>query len=474
MRTYEQFRIAREAGTVRCIDEVEFFLDRVRRNAHLNAFITIAEEAELRQQARIADQRFDSGNPRPLEGMIVAIKDNISTRGLRTTCASRILENFIPVYDATAVKRLRDAGAICIGKTNLDEFAMGSSNENSAFGPVKNPHNEDYVPGGSSGGSAVAVAAEMCHVALGSDTGGSVRQPAAFCGIIGLKPTYGRISRYGLVAFASSLDQIGILAHSTADTARVLDIISGHDPQDSTSAPLEPTHSYPLTARKPKRVAILDATALQHCDEEIRASYRAIVQRLEQDQVECVPVEFPASDALVATYYIIATAEASSNLARYDGIRYGVRQAGEDVITASRSAGFGIEVKRRIMLGTYVLSSGYYEAYYRKALRARRFFVEWYNTIFAHSDFFLLPTSPTPPFRLGERLQDPIAMYLADLFTISANLAALPAISIPAGWTSAGLPIGIQLQVPKFQETQLLQYAHWLQQLMHDVNNSEA
>ena len=470
MRTYETFRKEREAGRRRCVEELEHFLQRIQDQEHLNAFITVVDPEQLRQQAEQADERFERGTARPLEGLIVAVKDNISTQGIRTTCASKILENFVPVYDATAVQRLKAAGAIIIGKTNLDEFAMGSSNENSAFGAVRNPHNEAYVPGGSSGGSAVAVAAEMCHVALGSDTGGSVRQPAAFCGVIGLKPTYGRISRFGLVAFASSLDQIGILAASLNDTAAVLDVISGYDPHDSTSAPLEPTATFPVEPRMPARVAVLDEQALAQCEEQVRQRYAAIVEQLQRAGVQCTPVAFPASDALVATYYIIATAEASSNLARYDGIRYGLRAEGEDIITATRSAGFGMEVKRRIMLGTYVLSSGYYDAYYRKALKARRFFAEWYEKIFADNDLFLLPTSPVPPFQLGERLQDPIAMYLADLFTISANLAAIPAINLPAGTTTDRLPIGIQLQVPKFQEKVLFQYARWLLQQFADVD----
>lgn len=471
MTSYGEFRQRRLRGEVRCRETVEAFLQRIEEQRWLNAFITVTPEAALRA-AEESDVRFDAGKPRPLEGCVVAVKDNISTRDVRTTCASRILENFVPVYDATAVARLKEAGAIIIGKTNLDEFAMGSSNEHSAFGAVRNPHHPDYVPGGSSGGSAAAVAAGLCHVALGSDTGGSVRQPAAFCGVIGFKPSYGRISRYGLVAFASSLDQIGIIAHTVEDVAAVLDSISGHDPHDATSLPEPPTQAQQhLADPLPEEltIGVVPEEALRGCHPEVLACYERSVEALRLRGAGFVPVELPYSHAWVPTYYIIATAEASSNLARYDGVRYGLRvpvEEGEDIITATRTAGFGAEVKRRIMLGTYVLSAGYYEAYYRKALKARRLIAKAYEQAFQRVDVLLLPTSPVPPFRLGERLEDPIAMYLADFFTVSANLAGIPAVSLPAGKTSDGLPIGLQLQAPYGADVRLLQYArfclqHW-------------
>ncbi len=464
--TYAEFRRRRQSGEVRCREVVEEFLRRIEEQRALNAFLTVAAEEAL-QAAEESDARFDRGNPRALEGCVVAVKDNISTRNIRTTCASRILENFIPVYDATAVERLKAAGAIIIGKTNLDEFAMGSSNEYSAFGAVRNPHHPDYVPGGSSGGSAAAVAAGLCHIALGSDTGGSVRQPAAFCGVIGLKPSYGRISRYGLVAFASSLDQIGILAHTVEDIAGALDTISGHDPRDATSLPEPPTQSRAVLEEPLEgelRFGVLPEEVLQECHEEVRECYHRCVTALAEAGVKLTVAALPHSHAWVPTYYIIATAEASSNLARYDGIRYGFRaptDEGEDVITATRTAGFGAEVKRRIMLGTYVLSAGYYDAYYRKALKSRRLIAEAYAQLFTTLHAVLLPTSPVPPFRLGERLQDPIAMYLADYFTVSANLAGIPAISLPAGQTSDGLPIGLQLQAPYGADVALLRYARF-------------
>lgn len=472
MQTYAEFRHSRLRGEVRCRQVVEGFLQRIEQQRHLNAFITVSAEQALRA-AEESDARFDAGQPRPLEGCVVAVKDNISTAGIRTTCASRILENFVPVYDATAVARLKEAGAIIIGKTNLDEFAMGSSNEYSAFGPVRHPRNPAYVPGGSSGGSAVAVAAGMCHVALGSDTGGSVRQPAAFCGVLGLKPSYGRISRYGLVAFASSLDQIGIFANVLEDIAAVLDVVSGHDPHDATSLPEPPTQALrELEAPVGELViGLLPEETLRGCHPEVMASYEYCVERLRSAGVRLATVELPYSDVWVPTYYIVATAEASSNLARYDGVRYGFRATvpeGEDIIVATRTAGFGAEVKRRIMLGTYVLSAGYYDAYYRKALKARRLIAEAYARAFTQVHALLLPTSPVPPFRLGERLQDPVAMYLADLLTVSANLAGIPAISLPTGQTSDGLPIGMQLQAPYGADVRLLQYARLCMQLWHE------
>ncbi|MCS7169016.1 MAG: Asp-tRNA(Asn)/Glu-tRNA(Gln) amidotransferase subunit GatA [Candidatus Kapabacteria bacterium] len=476
-RTYAEFRRQRERGEIRCLQVVQEFLHRIESRHNLNAFITVTAEAAL-QAAEESDARFDAGAPRPLEGCVVAVKDNISTRGARTTCASRILENFVPVYDATAVERLRAAGAIIVGKTNLDEFAMGSSTEYSAFGPAHNPHNPDYVPGGSSGGSAVAVAAELCHVALGSDTGGSVRQPAAFCAVIGFKPSYGRISRYGLVAFASSLDQIGVFAHTVEDVASVLDVISGYDVHDATSLPEPPTQSRKVIEEplvEELRLGVLPEDVLRDCHDEVYACYHRCLKALRAAGVHFTTVTLPYSHLWVPTYYIIATAEASSNLARYDGIRYGLRVPigeGDDVITATRTAGFGAEVKRRIMMGTYVLSAGYYDAYYRKAQKARRLIAEAYAQSFASVHALLLPTSPIPPFRLGERMEDPIAMYLADYFTVSANLAGIPAISLPAGWTADGLPIGLQLQAPYGADARLLRYARSCLRVWQQNTNS--
>jgi len=456
---------------------VEEFLQRIERQRGLNAFITISAEQAL-QAAEESDARFDSGSPRLLEGCVVAVKDNISTRGIRTTCASSILENFVPVYDATAVERLKAAGAIIIGKANMDEFAMGSSNEYSAFGAARNPHNPDYVPGGSSGGSAVAVAARLCHVALGSDTGGSVRQPASFCGVVGFKPSYGRVSRYGLVAFASSLDQIGILAHTVEDTALLFSVISGHDPRDATTLPEPPVQSSLNEGPTVEElvVGVLPRSVLQECHPEVWACYEHCRNALQEAGAQIVVVEIPFSHAWVPAYYVIATAEASSNLARYDGVRYGFRastEEGEDIITATRTQGFGAEVKRRIMLGTYVLSAGYYDAYYRKALKARRLIAEAYARVFTMVHMLLLPTSPVPPFRLGERIEDPIAMYLSDLFTVSANLAGIPAISVPAGKSSEGLPIGMQLQAAYGADARLLYYAHLCSRLWGSGSGTE-
>ncbi len=447
-----------------CVDFTKEILDKIWENRHLNIFITVCNEKALAQAAE-SDKRFLDGNPRKLEGMIVAIKDNISTKGIRTTCASRMLENFEPIYDATAVERLMAEGAIIIGKTNLDEFAMGSSNETSYFGNVLNPINNEYTPGGSSGGSAAAVAAGLCHVALGSDTGGSVRQPAAFCGTLGLKPTYGRISRWGLVAFASSLDQIGILASNADDTARVLDVISGSDAKDSTCANISPSQTFDNLQNLPEKFTfgVISNKLLNNCSEDIVRAYDFYVEKLKSLGGQPKEISFTNPNIWIPTYYILATAEASSNLSRYDGVRYGFRAEGEgDFVTRTRSEGFGMEVKRRIMLGTFVLSSGYYDAYYTKAQKARRLIYNDYNRIFNEVDVLLMPTTPTPPFKIGEKINDPIAMYYSDLFTISANLGAIPAISFPAGSPSNGLPIGLQLQSKHFNEDILLQLSNAL------------
>lgn len=435
-------------------------IEKIQKTKDINAFISV-NETEALQQAEESTRRFIDGKPRKLEGMIIAIKDNISMRGSKMTCGSRMLENFDPVYDATVIEKIKAEGGILIGKTNMDEFAMGSSNENSYFGAVKNPHDHERVPGGSSGGSAVAVAAGLCHAALGSDTGGSIRQPAAFCGIYGVKPTYGRVSRYGLTAFASSLDQIGVFAPSAETTALLMDVISGEDKNDSTTAPIPAPQSF-LNIEKTrigKKVGIINANVLEGIDKRVLEAYRSMISKLRSSRYELVEVDFPSSKYWIPAYYIVATAEASSNLSRYDGVRFGYRAetlGDEDFTTKTRSEGFGEEVKRRIMLGTFVLSSGYYDAYYKKALQVRRLIYNDYAEAFKKADVLLLPTTPTPAFKIGEKISDPIAMYLSDFFTASANLAGVPAISFPAGETDDSLPLALQLQTNHFKEEQLM------------------
>jgi aspartyl-tRNA(Asn)/glutamyl-tRNA(Gln) amidotransferase subunit A len=438
-------------------------------NERLGAFLTLNEEEALRR-AEALDRDLARGEWRPLLGVPVAIKDNICTRGLRTTCASQILHNFIPPYHATAVERLLEAGAIIIGKTNCDEFAMGSSNENSAFGVVRNPWDLERVPGGSSGGSGAAVAADLCVVALGSDTGGSVRLPAAFCGVVGLKPTYGRVSRYGLVAYGSSLDQIGPITKTVADAARVLQVIAGRDPRDSTSSN-HPVPDYVAALNgeiRGLRLGVPREYFGPGLDEEVKTAVWHAIHRFADLGVEIVEVRLPHTEYAIACYYIIATAEASSNLARYDGVRYGYRAEGartlREMYRRTRQEGFGAEVKRRIMLGTYVLSAGYYDAYYLKALKVRTLIERDFREAFTRCDLIVGPTSPTVAFRLGEKTEDPLAMYLSDIYTIMANLAAIPAISIPIGLSREGLPIGLQLHARHFDEATLLRAAHAYEQ----------
>lgn len=465
--TYELFRQRVLNRETTCAEELERALESIEKASHLGAFLTITPDT-ARKSAEESDTRFRRGTPRILEGMIVAIKDNISTRGIRTTCGSRMLERFVPVFNATVVERLRRHGAIIVGKTNLDEFAMGSSNETSHFGVARNPHNPTYVPGGSSGGSAVAVSAQMVHTALGSDTGGSIRQPAAFCGIVGFKPSYGRISRYGLVAFASSLDQIGPMTRSVRDAALLAYAISGRDPADSTTSDQPPIdHCIEPLVERP-RLGIVGETILSGCNTEVRSRYEHVCDIARQAGYRLVSIEFDSMDAWIPAYYILATAEASSNLARYDGVRYGFRadNDGRDMMTATRTEGFGTEVKRRIMLGTYVLSSGYYDAYYRKAQKARHWIVENYRRIYTTCETVMLPTTPSPAFRIGEKTSDPLAMYLNDILTVSANLAGIPALSLPAGYSSDGLPIGVQLQAPFNADEVLLRIAHDIEQCL--------
>ncbi len=446
----------------------ELFLAAIEQKKRLNAFLSVFADEAL-DRARVIDRKRAAGTAGPLAGMILAVKDNICIKNHPVTCGSRILQNFTSLYNATVIRRLLDADAVIIGTTNMDEFGMGSSTENSAFGPVHHPFDETKVPGGSSGGSAVAVAAGMVHAALGSDTGGSIRQPASFCGIVGLKPTYGRVSRYGLVALASSLDQIGPLAHCAADAAHVLNVIAGHDPMDSTSAdvPVPDYLSFLTGDVKGVKIGLPKESLGQGLHGDVRAAIERCCDMLREGGAELVDVSLPHSEYTISTYYILMTAEASSNLARYDGARYGYRAAAvrdlSDMYIRSRSEGFGAEVKRRIMLGTYVLSAGYYEAYYRKAQKVRRLIQRDFLDAFARVDCMLMPTAPTTAFTLGEKIDDPLAMYLSDIYTVSANLAGIPAISVPCGTDRNGLPIGVQILGKPFDEGMILQVASYLE-----------
>jgi aspartyl-tRNA(Asn)/glutamyl-tRNA(Gln) amidotransferase subunit A len=455
-------------GEMTAHDVVESSLNAAGKlNDTLNAFLQIDHAGALRRAGEI-DATGDS--KQTLAGIPIAIKDNICVRGLQTSCGSRILGPYHAPYDATAIERLNAAGAVIIGKTNCDEFAMGSSNENSAFGPVRNPWDTERVPGGSSGGSAAAVAAGIVPVALGSETGGSVRQPASLCGIVGLKPTYGRISRYGLVAFGSSLDQIGILGRTARDVAEVLKVIAGRDEHDSTTADV-PVPDYAGAIGddiKGARIGVPRELFGEGLDAEVRASVENAIEAYRDLGAEIVDVELPHAKYCIAVYYIIATAEASSNLARYDGVRYGFRaeEANElrSMYRRTRDEGFGAEVKRRIMLGTYVLSSGYYDAYYRKAQQVRTLIRQDFLKAFESCDAIATPTTPTPAFKIGEKTDDPLAMYLNDIYTCTANLASIPGISIPCGLSGDGLPIGFQLLGADWSEATLLRLAHAFEQ----------
>jgi len=439
------------------------------QNNKLNAYLTLCEKRAYTQADRI-DALVAAGKPLPpLAGVPVAIKDVISTREVRTTCGSKILSNYIPPYDATAVLRLEAAGAVILGKTNCDEFAMGSSNENSAYGPVQNPVAPGCVPGGSSGGSAAVVAADLAVAALGTDTGGSIRQPGAFCGIPAMMGSYGRVSRYGLIAFASSLDRIGPFARTVADVATVLQIIAGRDPQDSTST-TTPVEDYSAALNKPVnglRIGISKQYFVAGMDEGVRKKISAGIDLYKKLGCEIVDIEMPHTDYAIATYYIIATAEASSNLARYDGVRFGPRVEGDTLIAMyrkTRGAGFGSEVKRRIVLGTYVLSAGYYDAYYLKGQKVRALIANDFRKAFERVDAIVTPTSPVPPFRLGERVNDPLQMYLTDIYTVTGSLAGIPGISVPCGSIEGKLPVGLQIFGPAFGEARVLQLAHAFEQ----------
>ena len=466
-------RDAVATGKASAVEICQAYLNRIDTvDKALNAFNQIEYDTALERAAAIDRERVPNDS-RLLLGVPIAIKDNICTRGIRTTGSSRILESWVPPYDATVIERLQNAGAIVIGKTNCDEFAMGSSNENSAFGPVRNPWNLERAPGGSSGGSAVAVATEMAAASLGSDTGGSVRQPAALCGVVGLKPTYGRVSRYGLLAFASSLDQIGPLTRTVTDAARMLAVIAGPDPSDSTTSD-EPIPNYlkSLTGKLDDlRIGVPRNILGEGVDDKVLQAFDEALETLSSLGVKIREIELPHAQYAIPTYYLIATAEASSNLARYDGVRYTSRVDLDPKVASlslmyekTRAQGFGAEVKRRIMLGTYALSAGYYDAYYLKAQQVRTLIKSDYDTAFTEVDSILMPTSPTAAFPLGKRAHDPLEMYLADVFTVSANLAGLPAISVPCGFTSDRLPIGLQCIGRPFDEESLLRLAHGYEQ----------
>ena len=434
----------------------------------IKAYLTITKD-EAQKETEEADKNIKSGNASPLTGIPLAIKDNICTDGIKTTCASRILESFIPPYDAAVITKLKKSGYILVGKTNMDEFAMGSSTENSAFGATRNPYDLDRVPGGSSGGSAAAVAADECIAALGSDTGGSIRQPAALCGIVGMKPTYGRVSRYGLVAFASSLDQIGPLTKDVADCAVMMNAISGHDPCDSTSAniPLPDFTKSLVKDVKGLKIGIPEEYFIEGIDKDVDKAVRDAIKLLEGLGAESVKIKLPNTGYAIATYYILATSEASSNLARYDGVKYGLRAEGKDLIDMymeTRAKGFGSEVKRRIMLGTYALSAGYYEAYYKKAQQVRTLIKMDFDEAFKKADVIITPTTPTAAFKIGEKTQDPLQMYLSDIFTISVNLAGVPGASIPCGFTKDELPIGLQIIGRPFDEETIIKTAYTFEQ----------
>jgi aspartyl-tRNA(Asn)/glutamyl-tRNA(Gln) amidotransferase subunit A len=447
------------------------FYDRIpKEDSEIGAFLTLCEERALKQAAQI-DQMAAEGIPLPpLAGVPVAIKDVMVTSGVRTTAGSKILDNFIPPYDCTAVARLEAAGAVILGKLNCDEFAMGSSNENSAYRPVHNPRDKGRVPGGSSGGSAAAVAANMAVATLGSDTGGSIRQPASFCGVVGLKPTYGRVSRYGLIAFASSLDHIGPFANTVKDVALMLRTIAGRDPMDATSAEV-PVPDYVAELEKPVKglkVGVAKEYFGEGLDPEVRAAVEAAILTLAELGCEVVPVSLPHTEYAIPAYYIVATAEASSNLARFDGVRYGFRAKAANLsqmYRSTRDGGFGMEVKRRIMLGTYALSAGYYDAYYLKAQKVRTLLTRDFDEAFKQVDVIATPTAPTPAFKLGEKANDPLAMYLADIYTVTANLAGIPGISVPCGENHEKLPIGLQLFARHFDEATLLRVAHAYEQV---------
>src|SRR5437867_4493532 len=468
--TLHELREKFTKGEVTARDIVSAYSLRINQvEPKVKAYITLVKESAM-AQAEALDQKLKTWRrTMPLMGMPLAIKDNICTEGVLTTCASRILGAFVPPYDATVIARLRGQGYLLLGKTNLDEFAMGSSTENSGFGPSRNPWNLSRVPGGSSGGSAAAVAADECVAALGSDTGGSIRQPAACCGVVGLKPTYGRVSRYGLVAFASSLDQIGPITKDVRDAAVMMQMIAGHDPLDSTSADV-PVPDYTKALKENLRgmkVGVPLEFIAEGLDPEVELAVRTAIIQMQALKAEIKEISLPMTKYAIAAYYLIATAEASSNLARYDGVRYGHRAKEKGLLEMymkTRQEGFGAEVKRRIMLGTYALSAGYYDAYYGKAQAVRTLIKRDFDEALKEVDVIVTPTMPTPAFKLGEKIQDPLQMYLSDIYTISVNLAGLPAISLPCGLSSGKLPIGLQIIGRPFEEEKVLRAAYAYEQ----------
>jgi aspartyl-tRNA(Asn)/glutamyl-tRNA(Gln) amidotransferase subunit A len=459
-------------GETTCRDLVGETLERIKSNDTFNIFLNVFE-SDSKDRANAVDEKIGSGLELPLAGCIMGVKDILCMEGKKVTCGSHILEHYVSSYSATVIEKLENAGAVIVGKLNMDEFAMGSSNENSYFGPVKNPVDPERVPGGSSGGSAAAVAADLVPVTLGTDTGGSIRQPAAFCGVVGLKPTYGRVSRFGMVAFASSLDQIGPLGKNVDDISEILKVIAGHDHRDSTSVDT-PVPDYPkelenLDSISDLRIGVPRDYFGEGLDPEINDAVTQRIEKLKSRGVSVGDVALPHSSYSVAAYYIIANAEASSNLARYDGARYGFRNKDtailKDMYLKSRSNGFGDEVKRRIILGTYVLSAGYYDAYYRKAQKVRRLIYQDFNKVFRDFDVLITPTAPTPPYKIGEKINNPLEMYLGDIYTIPVNLAGLPGLVVPCGKTASGLPIGLQIIGKHFDEVTIMKLGKYLENM---------
>ena len=470
--TLKELSDALQAKKLTSVEITRAYLDAIKLDQKhekpINAYVTVLETSAM-EAAKKADERIASGKATPLTGIPIGIKDNMNLKGVPTTCSSKILEGYTATYDAAVVDKLvRQEGMIPLGKLNMDEFAMGSSTETSHFGITRNPYDRDRIPGGSSGGSAASVAAKLAPAALGSDTGGSIRQPAALCGVVGLKPTYGLVSRYGLIAFASSLDQIGPITRNVEDSALLLEAISGHDPKDSTSLDI-PVKKYNIKKGvKGLRIGVPKEYFMEGLDPEIENNVRTVLKKLENEGAVIVDVSLPHSDYAVPTYYIVATAEASSNLERFDGVKYGFRadtKALSELYKKSRSQGFGEEVKRRIMLGTYVLSAGYYDAYYLKALKVRHLIKQDFEKAFEKADFIIGPTSPTPAFKIGEKMDDPIAMYLSDIYTIALNLAGLPGLSVPSGFSKSGLPLGIQVSGKLLDEEGVLNLAYAIENL---------
>src|SRR5688572_4137814 len=466
-RSFQALQTDLAQGKTSYADLVNYYLQNIQAKAHLNAFLEVFPE-EAKAQAAAVDAKIKAGTAGKLAGMVIGLKDVLAYKGHKLQASSQILNGFSSLYTGTAVQRLLDEDAIIIGRQNCDEFAMGASNENSSFGNVLNDADNTKVPGGSSGGSAVAVQADLCFASIGSDTGGSVRQPASFCGVVGFKPTYSRISRYGLIAYASSFDQIGTLTHSVADAALLLEVMAGPDEFDSTASQREvPAYSQNLTVNGKKKIGyIRESLESEGLDPEVKSAMVATIETLKTDGHTVEAVDFPFLEFMVPTYYILTTAEASSNLSRFDGVKYGHRSAEATDLTSlykkSRSEGFGMEVQRRIMLGTFVLSASYYDAYYTKAQKVRRLIKEKTDELLSRFDFLILPTAPTTAFPIGKNSEDTLAMYLADIFTVQASLAGVPAISVPVGTDSNNLPIGMQLIARSFEEQDLLAFSSYL------------